>query len=295
MKINILLILLMAVLFVLISSPVSISKPSYTRIVGGQKSLEGVWPWMAAMVYKNAINDYYGHFCGATLIHPDWVLTAAHCIKDEEIDDFYIILGRSNLDSMEGEQIEVDQIIIHPDFNDYTSDFDLALLHLRHSSQQQYIRIIPQDDPLGLTAPDTQATIIGWGDTLKPFMSYPEDLQEVVLPIIPNQMAAQAYYPDEITDNMLAAGYAAGGRDSCTGDSGGPLMVQDGAEWVQAGIVSFGNGCARPGFYGIYTRISKVTNWIYQRTGIPAFNNPEEPIESGGGRGGCFINILRIK
>ncbi|MEM7029316.1 MAG: trypsin-like serine protease [Chloroflexota bacterium] len=78
-----------------------------------------------------------------------------------------------------------------------------------------------------------------------------------------------------LTDNMLCAGFDAGGKDTCQGDSGGPLIVPDGVNWKQAGVVSFGEGCARPGQYGVYARVSRYIDWINATTGQT--NPPTEP------------------
>ncbi len=92
-------------------------------------------------------------------------------------------------------------------------------------------------------------------------MDYPERLQEVELPVVDREICnAPEAYDGSITENMLCAGYAQGGEDSCKGDSGGPLMVfseeQDG--WVQTGVVSWGEGCAEPNHYGVYTHLSNL-------------------------------------
>jgi hypothetical protein len=114
------------------------------------------------------------------------------------------------------------------------------------------------------------ATVIGWGNTLgQPNpggLDYPEALHEVEVPIVSNEYCGTIYF--NITANMLCAGLLRGGKDSCQGDSGGPLMVYDetAAEWQQAGIVSFGQGCAFPGVPGVYTRVSGFIDWIEELT-----------------------------
>jgi uncharacterized repeat protein (TIGR01451 family) len=110
--------------------------------------------------------------------------------------------------------------------------------------------------------------VAGWGDIRNYGPSnYPGRIYETTVPIVANDACAPAYdYPDSpnsVTPGMLCAGLAWGGRDTCFGDSGGPLMVDDGAGGAfQAGITSFGTGCAIAGFYGVYTRVAVFADWI---------------------------------
>src|SRR5690606_10830317 len=133
------------------------------------------------------------------------------------------------------------------------------------------------EDEADLAKPGTMATVIGWGLTDKPSYHYPVTLREVEVPLV-HQLdcdLAMSATIGGITDNMICAGYPPGpgyqAKDSCYGDSGGPLMIRDEAgEWLQAGIVSWGVGsnadnsehCAQPGYYGVYTRVSRYTDWI---------------------------------
>ena len=256
------------------------------RIVGGDEAEPGTWPWMAALVRRGS-DAYSGQFCGGSLIHPEWVLTAAHCVESGTENDFDVIIGVHNLSKDEGDRIEVDAIIIHPNYDSESLDSDIALLHLSAPSDRPYVNLIPPGDPTDIAAAGTLATVVGWGATesggvLNPFPDYPETLFQVSVPIVSNETARISYAslnesPGAITETMLAAGYEDGGKDSCTGDSGSPLMVDLAAggwdleldtqikrqNWVQAGIVSWGKGCARAGYYGLYTRLSLFTDWIY--------------------------------
>jgi hypothetical protein len=114
--------------------------------------------------------------------------------------------------------------------------------------------------------------VSGWGATAEGGSSA-AILQKVRVPIVSNT-TCNAAYGGGITANMLCAGLVEGGKDSCQGDSGGPLVVPDGSGWRLAGVVSFGNGCARPNFYGVYTRISSFTTWITSQVGAPPTPTP---------------------
>ena len=111
--------------------------------------------------------------------------------------------------------------------------------------------------------PDDLATIIGWGRLAEGGQASPTALQQVQVPLRTNAECQQGY-STTITANMVCAGLDAGQLDSCQGDSGGPLMVRSSAAgpWQQAGVVSFGIGCARAGIFGVYSRVARYRDWI---------------------------------
>jgi len=170
------------------------------------------------------------------------------------------------------------QIIRHPNFNSATLDSDVALLKLQVATSRPTIGLIPQGDTV-LTAAGSTATVIGWGNmNSSGSPNYADALMQVSLPVISNATCnAPNSYGGQITNNMMCAGLAQGGKDSCQGDSGGPLMVPNGAGngWLQAGVVSWGTGCAQPNYYGVYARLSNFTDWINSQTGgSQATNTP---------------------
>ena len=234
-------------------------KPSAARpqhIVGGEEVAPNDWPWMASL------EDGSFHFCGGSLIAPDMILTAAHCAVGSNPGDFDVVLGRHDLSTDVGERIAVAEIIVHPDYNAATTDFDIALVRLVAPSAQTPI-VFARGEQQELFAPGVSSTIIGWGVLLEGGDT-PDTLRQVSVPIVSNEAAnALPGYEGQVTENMLAAGLSGGGKDSCQGDSGGPLMVDDGkGGYLQAGIVSWGLGCARPNAYGIYTRTAVFADWI---------------------------------
>ena len=234
------------------------------HIVGGQPADPGEWPWQAFV----RAGPY---MCGGTLIHEQWVVTAAHCVVGKQNvvfapTDVTVTLGEHNRTKVEGneQKIGVLQIITHPNYIAPGNDNDIALLQLATPAivgpavAVVQPLISPMDD--ALVVPGAQSFVTGWGITMEGG-SVAAELQEVMVPIVSNLQCQAAY--GQITMGMLCAGYDEGGKDSCQGDSGGPLVVQaSDNSWKLAGVVSFGFGCARPGFYGVYTRVSVYTSWL---------------------------------
>ncbi len=234
------------------------------QIVGGEQAAPGAWPWMVAI--KAFTEPGYHTFCGASLVASSWVLTAAHCVVNASPEQIVATVGDYRLDSGQGQEVGVDRIVLHPRYGfDFAHDFahDLALLHLTEPVEAELVTILGADS-LTLAGPGTLGTVIGWGALSENSegggLSY--DLQQVELPIVSEEECTNSM-GRMITENMLCAGYSEGGKDACHGDSGSPLVVPDGeGGWQLAGLVSFGIGCARPSFYGVYTRVSQYHDWI---------------------------------
>ncbi len=229
-----------------------------TRIVGGTTARQGDYPWIVALIDPAIGSDFAGQFCGATLIDSFLVLTAAHCVVGKTPAQVQALIGEYRLGSNQGERINVSEILIHPNYNTVTQDSDLALLFLPTNSTRPRMPITLRYSHL--ETPTQPVTAIGWG-ALAEGGSFPDTLQQVTLPIVDRNQCASLYAGvNGITQNMLCAGFVGtGGKDSCQGDSGGPLLVINrfGTAWEQLGVVSFGEGCARPNFPGVYTRVSE--------------------------------------
>lgn len=233
-----------------------------TRIVGGDPVEDpSKYPWMVSLNSNYAYPDIYqGHFCGGTLIAPEWVLSAAHCVN-EVFTDFDVILGTKSLVADPGnyERISVERILIHPDYNVNNNNNDIALLQLSQPSKQSPVSGLADYEKI--ESFDKYSTAIGWGTT--EFKGeIPEELQQVSIPLVPQDVCKEAMQGYDITENMICAGAWSGGKDSCQGDSGGPLVIKQDGQEVLAGVVSFGEECALRAKPGVYTRVSKYHEWI---------------------------------
>ncbi len=259
--------------------------PQPPEIVGGVEATPGEWPWQVALVLAGYSDLYQGQQCGGTLVATRWVVTAAHCMFETGSDmyvDYDAVAGVHNLENPDPgyQQIHVDKIVIHPNYDPNSDDYDIALLRLASpvtlgGSGATAVALAPLVPANVGDLAGVMAVVTGWGDT-SGSGSYSPVLMKVGVPIITN--AACDSVPDYnggISDNMLCAGgEAAGGKDSCQGDSGGPLVAPINGAWQLAGIVSWGSGCGDPGVPGVYTRVSRFTNWILSQIGSPVQPSP---------------------
>lgn len=231
------------------------------RIINGTTAQPSAYPWMVSLRQSNA-----GQFCGASLIAPNWVLTAAHCVEGESAQGIQAFIGDFDLTKADqGEQArEIKRIVIHPSRTGSGEDNDIALLELSESVSNSPV-MAASASLTDAIATGTPLTVMGWGNLSTSGEEFPDRLNEVKVPLVAQSLCKENYGGD-ISDNMICAGLEEGGKDSCQGDSGGPLVHQLDGQWHQVGIVSWGDGCAAANKPGVYARVGAYTNWISQVT-----------------------------
>ena len=284
----------------------------HTRIVGGAEAEADAWPWQVALVEPDGSGFY--QFCGGSVIAPRWVLTAAHCVEKRVKDEIQVLVGTSDLDEG-GRRIDVSAIVMHEDYRDAPSGSDIALLKLAEPADVEAIALPGAGYSEEIAAPGTIATVTGWG-LLRPIDCMPgtstgahrcrprgggtghfvdaltgrpvdpadvltSRLMEVDVPLVGEETCRRVYPGAAIDRGTLCAGLRRGGKDSCQGDSGGPLVVRDGDRWVQAGVVSWGSGCAKPGRYGVYTNVGAYADWVEDETDLALAIADAEDIGDG--------------
>lgn len=232
-----------------------------TRIIGGTQAPPGAWPGQVGLLTSSQPNNFQAQFCGGTALNRNWVLTAAHCVTDATPSGIDILAGTQSLASG-GNRYRVAEIRILPGWNEDTFNRDAAVLRVGEPMPESVVsqKLVGQGQAV---AGGTNATTVGWGNTSTSGSSFPTELRQVNVAMKTDSQCGAAYGSEYIAASMVCA--SAAGKDSCQGDSGGPLYINSGG-LKQAGIVSWGAGCAEPGYPGIYTKVSSYVNWIGQQT-----------------------------
>jgi len=250
-------------------------------IIGGVEARPNSLPWQVALgqyyydtflgIFKK--KKYYGTRCGGSIVSKRIVITAAHCIHPGE-EKFYVIVGGHNLGGDPAKDPEgpyakkylVDKVIKHPNWDPSDlSIYDIAVLVL-----EKDIKFNAGVQPICLPEAGTASehlykkgnngVVSGWGRSENRYKE--PKLRQLVMPFYP-ECEVMPYH--DIHAAVTCAGYPEGGRDSCVGDSGGPLATVDKKKnnrWTLVGVVSYGYGCAAEGMLGVYTRVSSYMDFI---------------------------------
>ncbi len=237
------------------------------KIVGGKVAPAGAYPWQVSLGVSWIADPYRAHFCGGSVYSASWIVTAAHCLENTPPKDVIVTAGTHLLgDGAGGSRRNVKRIIVKSNFDSKTMDNDIALMELSEPLELdaaiQPISLMSSADEGNLLHNGTQLVVIGWGATQqngKPV----RDLRYANVPLVERATCNRPLgYDEQISTNMICAGLAAGGVDSCQGDSGGPLAVGAARTSQLAGVVSWGEGCARPNKPGVYTRVANYSSWV---------------------------------
>merc|ERR1712198_787750 len=183
-----------------------------------------------------------------------------HCCHHQKPKNLGVAVGNHKLNHHDKDQenIAVEAVILHEDYDSWTVENDICLLKLEHEATMgDHVQAIELPEANTEYDEGTMCTVSGWGTTSEGG-HLAKTLQKVDVPVVSDKKCRHYYGADEIKDSMICAGYDKGGKDSCQGDSGGPFMC--GKELT--GVVSWGYGCAEKHHPGVYTQTSYFIDWL---------------------------------
>jgi len=228
------------------------------QIVGGGPANTTNWQFYTQILNSNGTTA----FCGGSYIGDGYVLTAAHCVSSKSASFIDVKVAGFRLGGTDGDRIGVVEKYVHPQYNRSTLNYDVALLKLeRNPTQGQAVQLASGSISQYARTGD-MLSVAGLG-RLSEGGSRPSFIQEVDVPLVSDAVCNQSggNYAN-VGSVAFCAGYPQGRQDSCSGDSGGPIVINRGGQIVQLGTVSWGIGCARPDKYGVYADVAALSGWI---------------------------------
>lgn len=245
-------IIILAILGVVVAAP-------QARIIGGREVDFRKHPYIASIRYRSDVDAPYVHKCAGVIYTERVVLTGAQCVVDlKENEKVLVVVGGNSRIGIDGMPYPAFKWVSHPNYSSWTADNDIGIIIIDSMFDFQSLPIksitIREHRPLD----GKMATVTGWGYR-EEFGPSSDNLEEVDVPIVSTADCLNSYGAGEITERMICAGHIySGGKDACQGDTGGPLVVDN----QLVGLVSWGRGCARPGYPTVYTYVGALTKWI---------------------------------
>ncbi|WP_234911113.1 S1 family peptidase [Vibrio anguillarum] len=258
-----------------------------TRIINGTPADAGNFPFMVALHYSTLKSS----FCGGSYLGDKYVLTAAHCVAGKNplnAEDIEVTVGAYDLRTNAGRRVKVKQIYYHEAYDDEThADYnersnDIAILELEKSLPIQAVTR-PNTGALDTLAAGTALEIIGFGATsysqlLNKSSNPSQILRKAEISLIGTAQCRTlgGGYLDIQNDAFCASSYP---QDTCQGDSGGPVFINDGGNFIQYGVVSWGRGCGLQDAAGVYAKVDHFNDWLTQRTSKVSFRQSQHKNE----------------
>lgn len=269
-------------------------------IVGGKPAPDGKYPYQVRLY--SSLQDDKG-YCGGSIIAPQWILTAGHCVvADNDLTENLqavetVFVGYGSTDRTMTTKIEAEEIVVHPRYLDHAlaGGGDIALIKLKTPIEDSVaVEFAREDTEKKLLTRGVKVTVTGWGAIWDPEdkeviellakinpqhditekLNFPKKLYAADIHVMDREECRSVYEPLQLTiaDSEICAMKPRSASNSCYGDSGGPLVVlaEDPKRFVQVGVVSWGDRCGRAGNPNVFARVASFSDWIEETIGTPA-------------------------